>query len=352
MDPPADSGFSVAVPGAGSEELLTSLLRDVSRSFYLTLRALPAGIRRQVGLAYLLARATDTVADTDLVPVGDRLEALDALRSRIRGQRTDRLDFTRFVEAQDSSASPGERVLLTRIEDAISVFQAFEPGDVGRIRDVLETITGGQELDLRRFGTAKPGEVRALPDAAALDDYTYRVAGCVGEFWTRMCLAHLFKVDAAAEERFLADGIRFGKGLQLVNILRDIPKDLRLGRCYLPQDELAAEGLVPSDLLDPAKEPRVGPVFRRWRGRAVAHLDAGWNYTTSLPRGQVRLRLACAWPVLIGIRTLALLEQGGWMDPSRRIKVSRADVKGVLWRSVVRLPFGGWWDDLAAWAGK
>ena len=53
----------------GSHQLLTSLLRDVSRSFYLTLRILPSGIRQQIGLAYLLARTTDTIADTELLPL-------------------------------------------------------------------------------------------------------------------------------------------------------------------------------------------------------------------------------------------------------------------------------------------
>ena len=60
-----------------------------------------------------------------------------------------------------------------------------------------------------------------------MDDYTYRVAGCVGEFWTRLCRAHLFPRAVVDDAMLLRDGIRFGKGLQLVNILRDIPADLR-----------------------------------------------------------------------------------------------------------------------------
>ncbi|MCI0869448.1 MAG: squalene/phytoene synthase family protein, partial [Chloroflexi bacterium] len=55
-----------AIPGDG-QRLLTDLLKGVSRSFYLTLRVLPGGIREPVGLAYLLARAADTIADTTLI---------------------------------------------------------------------------------------------------------------------------------------------------------------------------------------------------------------------------------------------------------------------------------------------
>jgi farnesyl-diphosphate farnesyltransferase len=338
------------VPAGASSDLLTNLLRDVSRSFYLTLRVLPGGIGRPIGLAYLLARATDTIADTELVPVAERLQALDALRVRILGERSTPLDFSRLVAAQDAGSSPAERLLLVRIEEALAALGGLESGDVGRIRSVLEVITGGQELDLHRFGSLGAGGLAALPNAAALDDYTYRVAGCVGEFWTRMCLAHLFEADAAFEQRLLADGIRFGQGLQLVNILRDLPKDLGNGRCYLPADELSDAGLRPADLRNPANEGRLKPVYDRWLKRADTHLEAGWRYTTSLPRGQVRMRLACAWPALLGMRTLQKLRGGGVLDPARRIKVTRAEVKGVLWRSVIRLPVGRWWNGLGEWA--
>jgi farnesyl-diphosphate farnesyltransferase len=56
------------------------LLRGVSRSFYLSLRVLPEELRPQVSLAYLLARASDTVADTKAVARQRRLELLRAMR--------------------------------------------------------------------------------------------------------------------------------------------------------------------------------------------------------------------------------------------------------------------------------
>ena len=55
---------------AAWEKLLTGLLPQVSRSFYLTIRVLPADLRRPVGLAYLLARAADTIADTRALASG------------------------------------------------------------------------------------------------------------------------------------------------------------------------------------------------------------------------------------------------------------------------------------------
>ena len=52
-----------------------------------------------------------------------------------------------------------------------------------------------------------------------LNDYTYRVAGCVGEFWTQISLNHLFEVHAAKEAQLFENAVLFGKALQLINIL-------------------------------------------------------------------------------------------------------------------------------------
>ena len=162
---------------------------------------------------------------------------------------------------------------------------------------MLLTITSGQELDLTRFGGASVENITILGTDPELDDYTYRVAGCVGEFWTKMCRAHLFPKARLDDARLITDGIRFGKGLQLVNILRDIPSDLRQGRCYLPRERLTAAGLQPSDLLKPENEPRFRPLYASYLDLAAAHLLAGWDYTNRLPHSSVRVRLACAWPI-------------------------------------------------------
>src|SRR5207248_2508774 len=56
-----------------------------SRSFYLSLRFLPKALRDPLSLAYLLARATDTIADTTDAPVPLRTEALRTLAAVIQG---------------------------------------------------------------------------------------------------------------------------------------------------------------------------------------------------------------------------------------------------------------------------
>jgi len=328
---------------------LNDLLKATSRSFYLTLRVLPARVRPQIGLAYLLARTTDTIADTEIVPLAQRLDALQRLRERILGQSSAPLNFGELAQKQNL---PAEKSLLEKVEAGLSTLQKFPAPDQKLIRDVLATITGGQELDLQRFARATlPPEggspnIIALETAAELDDYTWRVAGCVGEFWTRICRAHLFPDAKLDEKQLIADGIRFGKGLQLVNILRDLPADLKNGRCYLPMEKLDAAKLPPETLLSPANAAKFLPLFRDHLDKAESHLAAGWNYTNTIPFSQFRVRLACAWPILIGARTIEKLRAANVIELQQRVKVSRSEVRGILWRSILCCPFPRAWRRL------
>jgi farnesyl-diphosphate farnesyltransferase len=356
-------------------DLLTTVLREVSRTFYITMRALPGSIRRQIGLAYLLARTTDTIADTEIVPVERRLSALRALRDRIHGLSRERLDFSEFTKSPAQAAQPfmaqcetalrdieydkltdpaivthkgseAERALLLRIEEILGVLNTLSAADQQMIRDVLTTITSGQELDLQRFGHASAQNIAALDTMDELDDYTYRVAGCVGEFWTRMCRAHVFPDAPVDETQFLADAVRFGKGLQLVNVLRDLPADLRNGRCYLPQIELRKIDLEPRNLLNPKNESRLRPLYNELLAQTDGHLRAGWNYTLTVPRACLRVRVACAVPILIGVRTLARLRTHNVLDGAQRIKITRREVKQIFIRSILTYPSSKSWNQL------
>ncbi len=342
--------FRIMTAGVFNAE---ELLRRVSRSFYLTLRVLPCSVRQQLSCAYLLARAADTIADTQLVAVPRRLEALRQLRSGIQAACEDRTpetpDLGELAKAQSSIAGQGnaaERSLLEKAGYLLDLMRGFQPGDRQVTGRVLDTITRGQELDLIRFGEAAKGRITALGSDADLDHYAYCVAGCVGEFWTKMCRSHVFPDLLIREETLLANGVRFGKGLQLVNILRDLPEDLRRGRCYIPQDRLSEHGLLPAQLLDPAVIVRFRPLYDSYLKQAEEHLSAGWQYTAMLPFRLMRIRMACAWPALIGMKTLARLRSGNVLDAGKRIKLARSEIRRLIVRSTLLYPFPPAWSRL------
>ncbi len=332
---------------------MQDLLKKVSRSFYLTLRILPHSIKEQLSLAYLLARATDTVADTQLVDIPRRREGLLQLRRSIREACEGRMppipDFGEFAAAQQEvvgQGTPAERSLLENLGRLLETLRGFEAGDRFKIREVLDTITHGQEMDLIRFGAATADQIGALKTDEELDEYTYEVAGCVGEFWTHICRAHIFPAAPLTTDTLFADAVRFGKGLQLVNILRDIPRDLRQGRCYIPQEKLSEHGLKPRDLLDANAIGRFKPLYDLYLWQAEENLYAGWQYTKMLPFRCVRIRLACAWPLLIGLKTIEELRRSNVLDSRYHIQIAQADTWRLIFRSVILYPCPKAWNRL------
>jgi farnesyl-diphosphate farnesyltransferase len=314
------------------KDLRGPVLRSVSRSFYLSLRILPAALREPLSLAYLLARATDTIADTPEPPAALRTDALARLASGIQGtagkQAAVRLRES-FAPLQSDEA---ERTLIDRLPALLDWLDELEQRDRDEVRSVLEKINRGQRLDLERFGPS--AEVRALANAAELDEYTYLVAGCVGDFWTRLCFAHVKNFSEHSESEMRELGVRYGQGLQLINILRDAGDDLRHGRCYFPADELQALGVTPGEVL---RQPaRVGPVINRLRYQARQGLEAGIEYACAIRNR--RIRFATALPALIGARTLALLRDGGPAIFERRVKVPRREVRKMILASALASP--------------
>ena len=313
---------------------IDNLLKDTSRSFYLTLKALPPRIRSQVGLLYLLARIADTIADSECDSTDQMLQALEQYNEMIQGRSDNLPDLSKLAEIQ---SNPAEKKLLDNFAAPVSCLGDFSTIDQDRIRECLDIIISGQTLDLERFGKGISNEITPLANEDELDDYTYRVAGSVGEFWTHMTLEHMFKVDAETETQLFETGVRFGKALQLINILRDIPDDLRLGRCYIPLTSLGKNDLNPDDLLKSENMNQFRPLFDSYLDKATGHLDAAVEYIGMLPAGQFRLRAACMLPVLIGQRTLALLRDHNVLDSDSRIKVSRPEIKRLKNKTILAM---------------
>jgi farnesyl-diphosphate farnesyltransferase len=315
-----------------ADDLLGDVLRRVSRSFYLSLTILPHDLREPIGLAYLLARAADTVADTRLIAREERVRHLETLRRAYAGEPTDITTIARACGPLQSARA--ERELLERAAEGVARLEALASADRAQARAVLATITSGMIFDLTRFPGEDAASLTALETFDDLDHYTYLVAGCVGEFWTALHIAHRPRLVGWDPGVMTSRGVRFGKALQMTNVLRDVPQDLRHGRCYVPARELAALGLTPGDLLDPASAPRARPLLSKLIALALEHYEAAWRYTFAIPRLEVRLRLACAWPLLIGLGTLAeLASHPDPLAPRRPIKLTRAAVRGIVARS-------------------
>ncbi len=288
---------------------MKALLRSVSRSFYLTIRFLPRPLREPVGLAYLLARATDTIADTAEIPAALRLTTLPSLAGVIAGEKDFAAIGPTLQDFARLQSDPAERKLIEQLDRCLAQLEKTEPADRADIRAVLATIVRGQELDLQRFGDPAGGA--ALQNAAELDEYTYLVAGCVGEFWTNLGFRHAPTFATRPPNEMVKLGIEYGQGLQLINVLRDRGADLRAGRSYLPPGTDSAS----------------------WLDQAEKKIAAGIDYCAALTNW--RIRFASALPALIGARTISLLREAGAEAHTRKIKVPRKEVRRILLASLL-----------------
>jgi farnesyl-diphosphate farnesyltransferase len=217
------------------------------------------------------------------------------------------------------------------LEDCFRLFLDFSQDDRRRVQRLMTTLTQGMEMDLSVFPGKSVEDLAALKTLDDLERYAYYVAGCVGEFWTDLMCAHR-KALASWNVREMSEvGVRFGKGLQLTNIVKDIAHDLQRGRCYVPETMLAEVGLKPQDLLDQKNLPRVRPVLRKLVRMATEHLDQGWLYTMSIPRYETRLRLSCMWPILSAGESLKLvMNSPDLLNHAVKVKIPRSKVYQIM----------------------
>jgi len=202
------------------------ITRREARNFHYGLRLLPSREREALYAVYAWMRVLDDLADDESRSAGDKRGDLARFEAATRELLAGRAP--RGEGAREQSVLDGLRVVVARC-----------PLDPADLLDAIE----GQRSDLEEAGFATFAET---------ERYCDRVAATVG----RICLDIWGVRDGAdaalARELSTKRGIAF----QLVNILRDVREDHARGRCYLPADELAANGLSAESLLgwsDPAR---------------------------------------------------------------------------------------------------
>jgi len=192
--------------------------RAARSSFYAGMRILPRAQREAMFEIYAFCRAVDDIAD-DPGLRQTRQAALEQWRSAIA--------------ALYAGTAPPH---LQGLAQAVRAF-ALE-------REDFLAVIAGMEMDV-------VADIRA-PDRTTLDLYCDRVACAVGRLSVR--------VFGMAREPGLALAHHLGRALQFTNILRDLDEDARLGRLYLPREELAAAGIAATDPAAVLAHPALGKV--------------------------------------------------------------------------------------------
>jgi farnesyl-diphosphate farnesyltransferase len=296
-----------------TDQQLQNLLRPVARSFSVNLRLLPAEMRRPLSLGYLLARLSDSVADSPGPATPERTQLLLALRDNPGAVERDAPGFP-------LTASPGEKKLWESWSDLKLELERskWKP----EISKVWGCILDGQLFDLQR--TMDNAQAEPLSWGRLLD-YCDSVAGSVGLFWHEVGEKIWPDWTSLPAQTAKELARSYGCGLQLLNICRDAASDAQSGRVYLagPDSSYAFD----------------------WMRSA---LQGGTLYARSLRSW--RLRWATSLPAALGQSLLPALESG---QPSP--KLSRRAVRVCLlrsfWQSRTRVQPGGE-DPVCANAGR
>ncbi len=309
-----------------TEELLRyqrAALVRVSRTFALTIPQLPAGLRDVVANAYLLCRLADTIEDDPGLDSGTKAWFMSGYLAVVNGEG-------------DAEAFAGE--LAARMSDAVSGAER----DLVRHTATVLGITGSLAPQARRalarciaiMGQGMPAfqQQASLDGLASLQElhrYCYYVAGVVGEMLTDLFCDHCPAL-AGRRERMMPLAVRFGQGLQLTNILKDIWEDRRNGICWLPRSVFAA---VPGGL---------GGVMRSGDAQALTggidvmiavahgHLRAALEYTALIPRRETGIRRFCLWAIGMALMTLRKIHRHPGYQSGREVKISRRVVRATI----------------------
>lgn len=212
-------------PSAGRAEedrYLWRAFRHHARTFSLATRLLPRRVRLPVATLYLYCRTVDGIADERGIELGTdgALAELDAARARL---------------ACTLAGRPPSALLWRRLAEVHAVFD-LPPGPLYELLDAAE-------WDLRG---------RTIRDERDLLAYSDLAAGSVGA----MMLPFLVRTRADIP-RLEAPARALGRAMQVTNILRDVGEDLqRLGRVYLPLDQMERFAVTRAELLHVARNGR------------------------------------------------------------------------------------------------
>jgi squalene synthase HpnC len=213
-------------PGANLSESYAachSIARASRSNFYHAFFLLPKPKRDALAALYAFMRLVDDVSDEEqglLAKQRGLAKWRAALDEAVTGN-SQVFDGTAVIPLP-SEASFGEAEVLPALVDTMQRYKM--PARY------LHDLICGAEMDLT---------VQAYPTFERLREYCYRVAGTVG-----LTCTHVFGFrDARALD--LAE--KLGLAFQLTNIIRDVHEDYKLGRVYLPEEDLARYGVAPED---------------------------------------------------------------------------------------------------------
>ncbi len=296
---------------------MRELLRMASRTFAIGIEQLPAVLCDAGTVAYLLLRVSDYLEDNEEMPAETKIELLNLWADVLSGS-ANVSDLTSRI--QDADTSNPDAVVAQHAEDILARL-ALLPKEV---REIITPHVIHSTQGMARWVARGP----QVNDEADMDDYMFEVAGRVGYLLTHLFAWYSLFIRFRIKE-LLPLAREFGLALQTVNVIRGLRKDYERGWVYIPKKFLEAVNLSAHELFQPENRTEAVKVLDLLADKAERHLHAALTCVKTLPPWQHRIRLACIFPLMFAIRTLAISRRNTDVFNSEA-KMTREEVKRIV----------------------
>ncbi len=301
---------------------LYHMLRTVSRTFALSIEQLPTSLRDAITISYLLLRVSDCLEDHLFMPVERKLELLHLWLQVLK--KTKNVD--ELINCVTDLDNTDPEVLVTQNANlVIEQLYQLEPA----LEKIITSHVISTSIGMARWQMHGP----FVENEAAMDDYMHQVAGSVGYLITEIFAWHIPSIRKR-ENQLLPLSREYGLALQTVNIIRGMRKDYERGWVYVPcsfyeKFDLTREALF--DLTDTARSLKVIDLLT---DKAERHLEKGLTYICTLPWYHHRIRLACMWPLLFAVGTLAISRNNTEVLQTE-VKLDRSKVRKIVYQTKI-----------------
>lgn len=282
----------------------TSIARG-SKSFAMASRLFDRKTRERAWLLYAWCRACDDIADGQ--DHGGALSRVEDAQARLDEMR----EKTRVALGGQATGDPAF--------DGLGMVAA----ETGLPHRYAHDLLDGFALDAEGWRPQTTDDLMR---------YCYHVAGSVG------CMMAVVMGVRPDDEGVLDRACDLGLAFQLANIARDVAEDAAAGRCYIPADWLAEEGMSAETMMSPQHRGSLAAIGARLAGLAG-------RYEASARHGTPALPLRSAWAVLAaaGIygdiaREVARRGASAW---DARVVTSRAAKLGWVANAAVQAAIRG-----------
>jgi farnesyl-diphosphate farnesyltransferase len=298
-------------------KLLKNLLRTASRTFAIGIEQLPSVLCDAGTVAYLLLRVSDYLEDNEEMSNERKIVLLNLWEQILKGNAKAE-ELTSQIQKADTS-NPDAVVALPTAD--IMEQLASLPKAVQEIilQHVIHSTQG-----MARWVERGP-QVNNEED---MDDYMFEVAGRVGYLLTNL-FAWYSSAIRNKKDILMPLAREFGLALQTVNVIRGLRKDYERGWVYIPKNFLAAVNLTAHELFQPENSAEAIKVLDMLADKAERHLHGALTCVKSLPQWQHRIRLACIFPLMFAIRTLAISRRNARVFENEA-KITREEVRQIV----------------------